>query len=273
MLASIAARFIFPGVSLEGRTLWLLRSSPMSMRDLLWAKFWVGTAPLLVLALAIVGVTDYLLKVSAFMFVVSTFTIAMMTFAISGLAIGFGTVFPQFETENAAQIPTSFGGLLFMMASVAVIGAVVVLEARPVFGFLSSRLVRFARRICWRWSFGIRHGVRAVHAGHDRADPRRADAARGGGALAEMEMRVSRANETDIQSLVALNNRYVAQGLTLPRTEEFAYAHLADYRRDPRRRRRRGGVRRARRVFADDRGAGVARGHAGRAGPRATARR
>ena len=49
----------------------------------------------------------------------------MMTFAISGLAIGFGTVFPQFETENAAQIPTSFGGLLFMMASVAVIAAVV----------------------------------------------------------------------------------------------------------------------------------------------------
>lgn len=43
-------------------------------------------------------------------------------------------------------------------------------------------------------------------------------------------MRVSRANETDIESLVTLNNRYVAQGLTLPRTDEFAYAHLADYR-------------------------------------------
>jgi ABC-2 type transport system permease protein len=140
VLASIAARFIFPAVSLEGRTLWLLRSSPISMGDLLWAKFWVGTAPLLILALLIVGVTDYLLKVTPFMFVVSTLTIAMMTFAISGLAIGFGTVFPQFETENAAQIPTSFGGLLFMMASVVVIGAVVVLEARPVFSFLSSRL-------------------------------------------------------------------------------------------------------------------------------------
>jgi ABC-2 type transport system permease protein len=140
VLASIAARFIFPGVSLEGRTLWLLKSSPMSMRELLWAKFWVGTAPLLILALAIVGVTDYLLKVSEFMFIVSTFTIAMMTFAISGLAIGFGTVFPQFETENAAQIPTSFGGLLFMMASVSVIAAVVILEARPVFGYLSARL-------------------------------------------------------------------------------------------------------------------------------------
>ena len=42
--------------------------------------------------------------------------------------------------------------------------------------------------------------------------------------------RVQRANETDIPSLVSLNNRYVPQGLTLERTADFAYAHLADYR-------------------------------------------
>jgi ABC-2 type transport system permease protein len=138
VLASIAARFIFPGVSLEGRTLWLLRSSPMAVRDLLWAKFWVGTAPLLVLAVGIIGVTDYLLQVSDFMFLVSIFTITMMTFAVSGLAIGFGVFFPQFETENAAQIPTSFGGLLFMLASIGVIGGVVILEARPVYGYLQA---------------------------------------------------------------------------------------------------------------------------------------
>lgn len=139
VLASIAARFIFPGVSLEGRTLWLLRSSPMAMRDLLWAKFWVGTAPLLVLALGIIGLTDYLLQVTPFMFLVSIFTITLMTFAVSGMAIGFGTLYPQFETENAAQIPTSFGGLLFMMTSVGVIGAVVALEAAPVYDYVSAR--------------------------------------------------------------------------------------------------------------------------------------
>jgi ABC-2 type transport system permease protein len=140
VLASIAARFIFPAVSLEGRTLWLLRSSPMRVRDLLWAKFWVGTLPLLVLALGIVGVTDYLLDVSVFMFTVSVFTIVGMTFAVSGMALGFGTLFPQFDTENAAQIPTSFGGLLFMMASVAMIGVIIVLEARPVYSYLSARV-------------------------------------------------------------------------------------------------------------------------------------
>ena len=140
VLASIAARFIFPSVSLEGRTLWLLRSSPMPVRDLLWAKFWVGTTPLLLLALGIVGVTNALLQVSDFMFAVSVMTITMMTFALCGMALGFGTLFPQFETENAAQIPTSFGGLVFMIASIGLIAGVVTLEARPVYGFLSSRL-------------------------------------------------------------------------------------------------------------------------------------
>ncbi len=139
VLASIAARFIFPSVSLEGRTLWLLRSSPMPVKDLLWAKFWVGTMPLLILALGIVVVTNALLQVSDFMFAVSVMTMTLMTFALCGMALGFGTMFPQYETENAAQIPTSFGGLLFMIASIGLIAGVVILEARPVYGYLSAR--------------------------------------------------------------------------------------------------------------------------------------
>jgi ABC-2 type transport system permease protein len=139
VLASIAARFIFPSVSLEGRTLWLLKSSPLPMSDLLWAKFWVGTTPLLILALGIVVVTNVLLQVSDFMFAVSVMTMTLMTLALCGMALGFGTLFPQFETENAAQIPTSFGGLLFMIASIALIAGVVVLEARPVYGYISAK--------------------------------------------------------------------------------------------------------------------------------------
>jgi ABC-2 type transport system permease protein len=87
-----------------------------------------------------VGITDYLLQVTAFMFAVSIGTITLLTMAIAGLALGFGTMFPQFDTENAAQIPTSFGGLVFMMTSVALIGAVVILEARPVYSYLNAAM-------------------------------------------------------------------------------------------------------------------------------------
>lgn len=131
VLASVAARFVFPAVSLEGRVLWLLRSSPLSMRELLLAKFWTGVFPLLALALILVGATNTLLGVRPFVQVVSLGAIAALVFPLVALALGYGAAYPRFDSENAAQIPTSFGGLLYMMTAVALIGLVAYLTGRP----------------------------------------------------------------------------------------------------------------------------------------------
>ena len=138
VLAAIAARFIFPAVSLEGRQMWLLRSSPLELRALVWSKYWIGTIPLLVLALAITVLTNVILKATPFMMAVGVGTIVLLTLAISALALAFGALYPQFETENAAQIPTSFGGLVFMMATVALLALVIVIESVPVYRYLRS---------------------------------------------------------------------------------------------------------------------------------------
>ncbi len=138
VLASIAARFIFPAVSLEGRQMWLLRSSPLDLRALLWSKYWVGTVPLLVLGLILTGLTNALLEVSMFMMIMSLATMTGLTLAISALALTFGTLYPQFETENAAQIPTSFGGLVFMMSTIALLAAVLILLSRAVYTYVRA---------------------------------------------------------------------------------------------------------------------------------------
>ncbi|MCH8935523.1 MAG: hypothetical protein IIB90_07345 [Gemmatimonadetes bacterium] len=138
VLASIAARFIFPSISLEGRQMWLLRSSPLDLRALLWSKYWIGTVPLLVIALVITVFTNIILHATPFMMTLSVTTMILLTFAISALALGFGTLYPQFETENAAQIPTSFGGLVFMMTAIVLVAAVIMLEAMPVYGYMNA---------------------------------------------------------------------------------------------------------------------------------------
>ena len=138
VLAGVAARLILPAVSLEGRQMWLLRSSPLDLRAMLWSKYWIGTVPLLVLALAIAFTTSVLLQASPFVMMLNVGTITLLTLALSSLALAFGAWYPQFETENAAQIATSFGGLLYMMASVALLGLVITLEAWPVLGHLRS---------------------------------------------------------------------------------------------------------------------------------------
>ena len=132
VIAAVAARFIFPSVSLEGRQLWLLRSSPLDPRAMLRSKYVVGVTPLLVLALILTITTNTILQASAFMMAVSIATVIVYTLSIGGLALGIGTLYPQYDTENAAQIPTSFGGLVFMLLAVALLGGIIVLEAVPV---------------------------------------------------------------------------------------------------------------------------------------------
>jgi len=139
VVAAIAARFVFPQMSIEGRMMWLLRSSPLDVRRLFWSKYWIGTLPLLGIALPLIVVTNIVLEASPFILGLTTLTMIGVTFALTALALGFGALFPNYETENVAEIPTSFGGLLFMMAAVTYLAGVVVLEAWPVYLFLSSR--------------------------------------------------------------------------------------------------------------------------------------
>lgn len=138
VLTAVAARFIFPSVSLEGRQLWLIQSSPLRFRTLLLSKYWLGTIPLVLLALGITATTNVLLRASPFMMLVSCGTIVAFTVAASALALCLGAYYPKFDTENAAQIPTSFGGLIFMMAGIALLGLLIAIEALPVGAYMRA---------------------------------------------------------------------------------------------------------------------------------------
>jgi len=140
VLAAVAARFLFPAVSLEGRTLWLLRSSPLDLERLLWTKFWVGVTPLLLLAVSLTAATNWVLSVGPFMMALSLVSIVVITIAIAALALGFGALFPVFDTDNAAEISTGFGGFLFMMVTTGYLAVVIASEAWPVYAFLRLRL-------------------------------------------------------------------------------------------------------------------------------------
>ena len=99
-----------------------------------------GPSPFLLVALPLIIITNFILEVSPFIFILSTGTMVMATFALTALALGFGALFPNYETDNVAEIPTSFGGLLFMMAAVGYLAGVIILEAWPVYSFLSANL-------------------------------------------------------------------------------------------------------------------------------------
>lgn len=133
VLSAVSVRFVFPAVSLEGFSFWTIRSSPLSPRTFLWGKFWTSLIPLLILAEILIILSNVFLQVTSFMMALSSLTLFFMTFGIVALGVGIGALYPRFQVGNAAQIASGFGGVFYMILSMIFIGAIVILEAWPVY--------------------------------------------------------------------------------------------------------------------------------------------
>ncbi|HEY6010290.1 MAG TPA: hypothetical protein VIX18_02375, partial [Nitrospirota bacterium] len=83
--------------------------------------------------------SNTLLKVTPFMMALGIVTVFLMTFGITSLGVGLGAVFPRFKYENVAQIPTGFGGIVYMLLTMVFIGTVVLLEAWPVYKIFTAQ--------------------------------------------------------------------------------------------------------------------------------------
>jgi ABC-2 type transport system permease protein len=142
VLSAVAVRFVFPAVSAEGAAFWIIRSSPVSMRDFLWAKFWTGLAPVLLLAEALTITSNHFLGADPFLKVVGALAIFFMTFGLVGLAAGMGAIYPRFNAENLTQVAGSYGGIAFMVVAVLFILVEIALLAWPSSTYLWHRLER-----------------------------------------------------------------------------------------------------------------------------------
>ena len=129
---AVAVRFVFPMVSLEGHAWWILRTAPVPLAQLWWSKFWIGYLPLVVFAELLVATTNGLLRVPFPVTVTFLLTLVPLMAAVVSLGLAFGAAYPRLDTQNAAQIATGFGAILYMLACLALIALVVALEAWPV---------------------------------------------------------------------------------------------------------------------------------------------
>jgi ABC-2 type transport system permease protein len=138
VLSAVAMRFAFPAVSLEGKAFWILQTAPISLRTLVWSKLWLNLIPLLILGELLVFLSNLLLQVPLWMMLLSLVTVFLMTFGITAICVGVGALYPKFTFDHAAEIPTSFGGAVCMIVSIAFIGIAVMIEAWPIY-LLSMR--------------------------------------------------------------------------------------------------------------------------------------
>jgi ABC-2 type transport system permease protein len=117
VMSALVARFAFPAVSVEGRAFWLVRGAPVSAGRFLRIKFAMAVGPLLILAVLLGGVTAYWLELSPQLVTLSVVHIAAVTVVLTAMGVGLGGIYPRFRFENPAQVPMSFGGVIFMLVA------------------------------------------------------------------------------------------------------------------------------------------------------------
>jgi ABC-2 type transport system permease protein len=139
VLATVGVRFIFPAISLERRGLWILASSPLTIKKIVRVKYFFNLVTSAAIAEALLIMSNLLIKTDpAFHFTLPVFMLFVAA-ALVSINLGMGCLFPQFDEDNPSKIAAGTGGIMTALASIAYVGISIVLLAAPAHAYLMGR--------------------------------------------------------------------------------------------------------------------------------------
>jgi ABC-2 type transport system permease protein len=121
VMASLGCRFVYPQLSLEGHSFWVLGLAPTSMGRVLAAKFLLAWCTMEAVSLGLMGLCVHMLQVPMTVGAVSLLMAFAVSSAVAGLSVGLGAVFIDLRRQNPSAIVSSFGGTLDLVLSLGYI--------------------------------------------------------------------------------------------------------------------------------------------------------
>lgn len=123
VIGAIAARFVFPSISSEGRAFWVIQSGPISPSSFLTAKLICWYPPIAISALVIFVSGALALQAPPTLLVITAAAALLISFGHVALAIGMGAKYADFNAQYAAQLASGGGSLAFMLSGAGLTAA------------------------------------------------------------------------------------------------------------------------------------------------------
>ncbi len=118
VVVALSGRFLFPAISLEGRSFWVLLQAPISIERLLFSKWLGAAAPVLITGQIMIWASNLLVLERLHLLLIGSAVMLFLSLGIAALAIGFGALYPQLHNPNASSVASSFGAIIFMISAV-----------------------------------------------------------------------------------------------------------------------------------------------------------
>jgi len=135
VLATLAIRFVYPSISLEGDSFWVLGSAPLSVTTLFKEKLLSSFVVFIVITEFIALVSGLMLELETLYLVLTIGGIALMSLSLLSLSVGFGAAYPDFSERNPSRIASSPGGILTIVVSLFYLALMMFLLAVPSYRY------------------------------------------------------------------------------------------------------------------------------------------
>jgi ABC-2 type transport system permease protein len=132
LLASIALRFAFPLISLEGQAYWSLRSAPIVPSTMYWIKFFATLSFLVILGMAIWAGSNFPYRGIPLLLGSSLINILAIAVAGASLNFGMGSVYVNFSEKNPIRVASSQGATMTFLLTILMLIVVVAVYFYPV---------------------------------------------------------------------------------------------------------------------------------------------
>ncbi len=149
LITSIALRFAFPMMSLEGDAYWTIRSSPIRVSKVYWTKFFIALVPLFLISLMLALLSNIPYLLLRPLPQVTTVGMALIAIALVSINFGLGSYFVNFDEKNPIRIASSQGATLTFLLSIVCLIVFVSVYFVPILAVFESVYYQIPRRNEW----------------------------------------------------------------------------------------------------------------------------
>ena len=130
LIASLSIRFIFPLVSLEGETIWKVRSAPLNYKKLMLTRLFIYFFVIFIIGQVLNFVSNFQFSIS--LAAISQLNTAFVTITLVSLNFGMGAMFANYKERNPIRVASSQGASLTFLFTIIYLLFLIIILFAPV---------------------------------------------------------------------------------------------------------------------------------------------
>ncbi len=136
LIASLSLRFVFPLVSLEGESIWKMRSAPLNYKRIIGSRLLIYFTVIFLIGQILNLVTNYQFTIQ--LALVSHLNTALVTITLVALNFGMGAVFANYKERNPIRIASSQGASITFLFTILFLVFLIIIMFVPLNNYFTA---------------------------------------------------------------------------------------------------------------------------------------